>query len=96
MAAIYFVGEGHGPDVATAPHDVSIELVSEKLRGRDLEYSVPAPSFSARGNTPASADERYVVVETFDGEVSGIFPMPGYYYIVGMTPDECTRMFSLS
>jgi hypothetical protein len=36
-----------------------------------------------------------VVVETFDGEVSGTFPLPGYYYVVAMAPDECRRMFGL-
>jgi hypothetical protein len=97
MAAIYFLREGNGPDAATAPHDVSIELVSEKMSGRDMEYSFPAPRFSVPiGNIPWSVDYRYVVVEVFDGEVSGTFPMPGYYYVVGMTPDECRRMLPLS
>jgi hypothetical protein len=79
----------------TTPHDVPIELLSEKLSGRPVEYSVPAPRFSARSNTSSSSGYRYVVVETFDGEVSGTFPLPGYYYVVAMAPDECRRMFGL-
>jgi len=38
---------------------------------------------------------RHVVLEVAEGDTNALFAKPGYYYVIGLSPEECERLLGL-
>ena len=97
MASIFFVRDGNGDDHMSAAHEVPVQRVIEKLRGRLKTFTTSKPYINVeRGNLQWPYPYSQVVIEILTGETSPDYPELGFYVIHDLSPDECQKLFGIA
>jgi hypothetical protein len=97
MAVIHFVKDGKKPDGTrlTKSFDVEFESADKALGSFESRRTSVPPTINPEVAASDYAAYRHVVLETEADEKSLKFPSPGFYYIIGISPDECQRTLNL-
>lgn len=98
MAAIHFVKDGKRPngERITRSIQVCLNVVTDHLNGFEFQYTTTPPTFKPMVNASNFAPYKYVVLEVGEGESNPSFPDQGYYYLVGVNPEECQDLVGIA
>lgn len=96
MAEIYFVKDGKGDEHTSSAHVIDIAVATKALRDSSTEYREQGPTFNGEKSASAFAPYRYVVLRVNAQETNDLFAQAGYYWIVGLKPDDCRDKLGLT
>ena len=91
MAKIYYVREGTGDRQTNEGLDLSVDKLSESLKGHRIKcVGTNPPTFNPEKKVNPYADYQYVVIEVLDNDLekhtSPSFNRKGFYLIENLTP----------
>jgi len=87
MAIVYYVKDGEGRGRTNEGSEVDIKELASSVVGHKLLKSEGPPIFKKGAVNPVSA-YRYVVIQIFESEASGVFSSAGFYHVVGLAPSK--------
>jgi hypothetical protein len=96
VASLFFVRDGKGGDNTSQAHEVPVKELTQKLQRRGLKHFNTAPHINPEnGPANAFAPYRHIVVEIGADETNATFAKPGFYYVMGLSPHECSELFDI-
>jgi len=92
MATLFYGREGRSRSRSSRGQDIDIELVREYFSHADKHFFPTPPIINADGTPSEFSAYTLVVVEILDGETDQDFPGVGYYWLVQLSPQQCTEI----
>lgn len=87
MPNIFFVRDGTGDHHTSQGQCIAMSAVAGLASRYSARFSQSGP-FINNGVASPFAAYRHVVMEVGDSETTAEYPKPGYYYFVGLRPQE--------
>lgn len=95
MPKLFFVCDGSGNHKTSPGHLIPLDQ-AESLQSRfQFKFTETGPTINS-GLASAFAKYAHVVIEIEPDEQSNTFSKPGFYFIVGYSPDDAAREFGLN
>ena len=95
MARLFFVRDGSGDHHTSQAHHVEIGAAKAVVDHFDVRFSETGPIINEGIASPFSA-YRHVVLEIEQKDVGPSFKRPGFYYVIGLSPEGAQRRFNIS
>ena len=97
MAKGYYVREGTGDGQTNHGSGMSLDKLSERLKGHRIKFlGTDPPTFNAGKKVNSYADYQYVVVEVLDNDLgkhaSPSFNRKGFYLVENLTPTGFSQL----
>ena len=97
MAKFFLVRDGpNGINHTSAGSEVDINKIVEVIGHYETKLFKSGPEISPDVKTSVFSPYKHVVVEVGIHETGRRYSMPGFYFIVGLSPTECQELMSIS
>ncbi len=94
MAAIFEVDNGRHDSAATKIGIGSADELADMLRPYRIEHTVDRPVFNEHIPNKGYNFAEHIVIVIDADEVNTMFPSPGYYRVIGLSPAVCRDLLS--
>jgi hypothetical protein len=95
MAQVFYAKDGSDPARISQGVHVEIETINKMIGKFETKYFKEPPPINKATNVTPYAEYRHVVIVVSNAETCEKFPMPGYYYVCELSPQECNRLLNL-